>query len=284
MQFRGRGQSGEPSHDPATHDDDTQQPDHLVQPDEHAPNAQTHTDHDPLVTEHQHDQLPLFGGEGTHAPPALQDQDIPPDATTFGVGSGSTQHIDSWMTMGDVVVEESYIISSQGSEQGPATIASSDVNDTTRTWTSTLTTNDMPSTSIPVTDLAGHIPLDDMPTMDHISDTDSSATLMLGGNQAEPIHIIASQDTDPQDAMVDQHPHDDEVIDVDEESIPDTEMDDQVEPEYEHGEEEVPESDESETLGSEDTSYYRDPSGVIFGRRGDYVFISSDPRKRKDRA
>ena len=140
--------------------------------------------------------------------------------------------------MGDVVVEESYIISSQSSEPGPATIASSAVNDTTRTWTSTLTTNGMPSTSSPVTDLAGHIPLDDMPTMDHISDADSSATLMLGGNQAEPIHIIASQDTDPQDAMVDQHMHDDEVIDVDEESIPDTEMDDQVEPEYENGEEE----------------------------------------------
>ena len=85
MQFHGHGQSGEPSHDPATHDDDTQQHDHLAQPDEHAPNAQTHTDHDPLVTEHQHDQLPLLvGGEGTLVP-VLQDQDIPPDATTFSV-------------------------------------------------------------------------------------------------------------------------------------------------------------------------------------------------------
>ena len=39
--------------------------------------------------------------------------------------------------------------------------------------------------------------------------------------------------------------------------------------------------DVSETLGSQDTQYFQDPSGVVFGCRGDYVFVSRDPRKRK---
>ena len=39
--------------------------------------------------------------------------------------------------------------------------------------------------------------------------------------------------------------------------------------------------DRGEALGNQDTLYYRDPSGVIYGCLRDYVFVLRDPRKRK---
>ena len=92
----------------------------------------------------------------------------------------------------------------------------------------------------------------------------------MEGMAPPDVVIINSQDTAPET--------------VAESSDEDISMTDAVAEYFEEGEEESAELDDSESLGSEDTQYFEDPSGVIFGRRGDHVFISSDPRKRKGRS
>ena len=112
--------------------------------------------------------------------------------------------------------------------------------------------------------------------MQDLSQTE--VTLVLGGAPYPVMEVIV-----PHDVVI-INSQDSAPMTVAETSDEDINMTDVDAEHFEEGEEESAAMDDSESLGSEDTQYYEDPSGVIFGRTGGQVFISSDPCKCKGRS
>ena len=185
------------------------------------------------------------------------------------------EYIDIWVTDGNTVIQTSYTISSQESGEGDHITHIVDPDGVARSATSATAPHPTQYISGIQHSMTGPFPTGDVPTRDAQSEPDSEVTLALGGADYPVMEVMA-----PPDVVV-INSQDSAPETVAESNDEDISMTDAVAEYFEEGEEKSAEMDDSESLGSEDTQYFEDPSGVIFGRRRDHVSISSDPRKRK---